>query len=59
MPGWLQVLSKINPLSYEVDGLRGVLLGTPNTLALDAVVLVVALVAALSAAAALLPRLAR
>ena len=59
MPGWLQVLSKINPLSYEVDGLRGVLLGTPNTLALDAVVLVVALVVALSAAAALLPRLAR
>ena len=59
MPGWLQVLSKINPLSYEVDGLRGVLLGTPNTLALDAAVLVVALVAALSAAAALLPRLAR
>jgi ABC-2 type transport system permease protein len=59
MPGWLQVISKINPLSYEVDGLRGVLLGTPNTLALDAVVLVVALVAALSAAAALLPRLAR
>ena len=59
MPGWLQVLSKINPLSYEVDGLRGVLLGTPNTLALDVGVLVVALVAALSAAAALLPRLAR
>jgi ABC-2 type transport system permease protein len=59
MPGWLQVLSKINPLSYEVDGLRGVLLGTPNTLALDVGVLVVALVVALSAAAALLPRLAR
>ena len=59
MPAWLQVISKINPLSYEVDGLRGVLLGTPNTLALDVGVLVVALVAALSAAAALLPRLAR
>ena len=59
MPGWLQVLSKINPLSYEVDGLRGVLLGTPNTLGLDIGVLVVALVVALSAAAALLPRLAR
>ena len=59
MPGWLQVLSKINPLSYEVDGLRGVLLGTPNTLALDVGVLVVALVAALGTAAALLPRLAR
>ena len=59
MPGWLQVLSKINPLSYEVDGLRGVLLGTPNTLGLDVGVLVVALLVALSAAAALLPRLAR
>ena len=59
MPGWLQVLSTINPLSYEVDGLRGVLLGTPNTLALDVGVLVVALVAALGTAAALLPRLAR
>jgi ABC-2 type transport system permease protein len=59
MPGWLQVISMINPLSYEVDGLRGVLLGTPNTLALDAAVLVVALVVALGAAAALLPRLAR
>ena len=59
MPAWLQVLSKINPLSYEVDGLRGVLLGTPNTLGLDIGVLVVALVVALSAAAALLPRLAR
>jgi ABC-2 type transport system permease protein len=59
MPGWLQALSKINPLSYEVDGLRGVLLGTPNTLGLDIGVLVVALIAALSAAAALLPRLAR
>jgi hypothetical protein len=35
------------------------LLGTPNTLALDAAVLVVALVVALGAAAALLPRLAR
>jgi ABC-2 type transport system permease protein len=59
MPGWLQVISKINPLSYEVDGLRGVLLGTPNTLALDVAVLVLALIVALSAAAALLPRLAR
>ena len=59
MPGWLQVISTFNPLSYEVDGLRGVLLGTPNTLALDAGVLVVALVIAISAAAALLPRLAR
>lgn len=26
MPGWLQVLSRINPLTYEVDGLRALML---------------------------------
>ncbi|MEE3715617.1 ABC transporter permease [Tumidithrix elongata RA019] len=26
MPGWLQVISHINPLTYEVDALRGVML---------------------------------
>jgi len=26
MPGWLQVISHLNPLTYEVDGLRGLLL---------------------------------
>lgn len=25
MPGWLQVISRLNPLSYTVDGLRGLL----------------------------------
>ena len=25
MPGWLQVVSRVNPLSYEVDALRGLL----------------------------------
>jgi ABC-2 type transport system permease protein len=28
MPGWLQAVSKVNPLSYEVDALRGLLIGT-------------------------------
>jgi ABC-2 type transport system permease protein len=23
MPGWLQVVSHLNPMSYEVDALRG------------------------------------
>ena len=23
MPGWLQAISKVNPLSYEVSALRG------------------------------------
>lgn len=59
MPGWLRVLSMINPLSYEVEALRGLLLGTPARLPLDFAVLLVALLAGITAAAALLPRLAR
>ncbi len=27
MPGWLHVIARINPLTYEVEGLRGFLLG--------------------------------
>jgi ABC-2 type transport system permease protein len=59
MPGWLQVISKCNPLSYEVDALRGLLIGTQAHLGLDVIVLVVATVAGVTAAAMLLPRLAR
>jgi ABC-2 type transport system permease protein len=59
MPGWLQGLSAANPMSYEVDALRGMLLGTPTALPLDFGVLAVAVVAGVAAAAALLPRLAR
>jgi ABC-2 type transport system permease protein len=59
MPGWLQVISKCNPLSYEVDALRGLLIGTPAHIGLDVLVLIVATVAAVTASAALLPRLAR
>jgi ABC-2 type transport system permease protein len=59
MPGWLQALSLINPLSYEVDALRGLLIGTPSFLLLDSIVLTVALVAGVTAASKLLPRLAR
>ncbi len=59
MPGWLQVISRCNPLSYEVDALRGLLIGTPAHLGLDVIVLVVATVVAVTASAALLPRLAR
>jgi ABC-2 type transport system permease protein len=59
MPAWLVVISAFNPLSYEVDGLRGVLLGTPSNLAIDFLILVVALVAMITAASSLLPRLAR
>jgi ABC-2 type transport system permease protein len=31
MPGWLQVVNHVNPLSYEVDALRGLLIGTRPT----------------------------
>lgn len=58
MPGWLQAVSKVNPLTYEVEALRGLLIGTPTTLWLDTVVLVAATVASITCAALLLPRLA-
>jgi len=59
MPGWLHAISIINPLSYEVDALRGLLLGTPSDLLVDTGVLIVALAAGVAAASALLGRLAR
>lgn len=59
MPGWLQVISKINPLSYQVDALRGLLLGTPSHLLLDYGVLIVAAALGIAAASSLLGRLAR
>ncbi|MEW1779806.1 ABC transporter permease [Streptomyces sp. NPDC086777] len=59
MPGWLQVVSKINPLSYQVDALRGLLLGTPAHLGLDFAVLAVAAALGITAASSLLGRLAR
>ncbi|MER6307490.1 ABC transporter permease [Streptomyces sp. NPDC001739] len=59
MPGWLQTVSRINPLSYQVDALRGLLLGTHAHLALDYAVLVAAAVAGIAAASSLLGRLAR
>jgi hypothetical protein len=39
MPGWLQGLSNVNPLSHEVDALRRLLIGTPAHLGLDYLVL--------------------
>jgi ABC-2 type transport system permease protein len=58
MPGWLRAISIVNPLSYEVNALRTLLLGLPGNLALDLGVLVVSVVAGVSVAAALLDRLA-
>ncbi|MBO0867870.1 MAG: ABC transporter permease [Micromonosporaceae bacterium] len=59
MPGWLRWLSHINPLSYEVEALRGLLIRTPARLPLDFGVLVGVCVLGILLAASLLGRLAR
>jgi ABC-2 type transport system permease protein len=59
MPGWLQGLTHVNPLSYEVDALRGLLVGTDSALGLDFGVLIAAAAAGIVAASTLLRRLAR
>jgi ABC-2 type transport system permease protein len=59
MPEWLKALSLVNPLTYEVDALRGLLIGTPSHLVLDFAVLAVALVAGVATASSLVGRLAR
>jgi ABC-2 type transport system permease protein len=56
MPAWLQALSKVNPLSYEVDALRALLIGTPFNPA-DIIVLVVAAMIGIATASTLLRRL--
>jgi ABC-2 type transport system permease protein len=56
MPSWLHVLSKVNPLSYEVDALRALLIGTPFNPA-DFLVLLVAALAGIATASTLLRRL--
>lgn len=59
MPGWLQVISHINPLSYEVNALRNLLVGIPSNLALDFGVLILAAVVGIAAASSTLGRLVR
>jgi ABC-2 type transport system permease protein len=59
MPGWLQVINHVNPLSYEVEALRGLLIHTPARYLLDVVVLVASAAAAIAVAASLLGRLVR
>jgi ABC-2 type transport system permease protein len=59
MPGWVRVLSKVNPLSYEVDALRALLIGTSANLALDFGVLALAVIAGVACASSLIERLAR
>jgi ABC-2 type transport system permease protein len=59
MPGWLRVITRFNPLSYEVDALRYLLIGIPTNLGLDLGVLIGVTIAGIAAAAMLLPRLAK
>lgn len=58
MPDWLKVLATINPLSYEVDVLRTLMLGQPVTanLALDFVVLLAVAILLVLIGARLYPR---
>ena len=57
MPGWLQALSTINPLRYEIDALRGLLIGTPSNLPQDLAVLLLACVLGIATSSRLLRRL--
>ena len=59
MPRWLRYLSAVNPLSYEVNALRGLLIGMPSNLLVDVGVLVVAAVLGVVSASLLLRRLVR
>jgi ABC-2 type transport system permease protein len=59
MPGWLQVLSKVNPLTYEVDALRSMLTGVSGHVGLDFAVLVGWVVVGVVASSSLVGRLAR
>jgi ABC-2 type transport system permease protein len=59
MPGWVRWVALINPLSYEVNALRALLLGLPGNLWLDFGVLTFAAVLGVTVASSLLGRLAR
>jgi ABC-2 type transport system permease protein len=57
-PGWLQVVARVNPLTYEVHGMRQLLLGISagGTLWIDFAVGVLFLTLAASLAAKMYPR---
>lgn len=62
MPSWLQTVAKGNPLTYEVDGLRGLMLPgypTSHPIVLDLGALAVMLLVLVLIGAKLYPRLAR
>ena len=59
MPGWLQAISKVNPLILRGHALRGLLIGLPTNLPLDFAVLAGSTVAGVTVSSLLLPRLAK
>lgn len=62
MPGWLKVVAQINPLTYEVDALRGMMLvgGTSvHGILLDFVALIVSTIVLVAIGAKLYPTVAR
>lgn len=48
LPGWLQAVAQVNPLSYTVDAARGLALGRPDNAALGISLLISAVLAAVS-----------
>jgi ABC-2 type transport system permease protein len=57
MPGWLQAVSRANPLTYQVEVLRRLLVGVgPDRVLLDAAVLVAATVVMVAIASRTFPR---
>ena len=59
MPKWVRVVSHGNPLTYEVNALRGLLLGVHTNVLADMGILLGSVVLAVAAASAVLPRLVR
>lgn len=59
MPGWVKGLAMGNPLSYEVEMMRGLLLGEPASYLRDLGVLVLAVIVMIVVASSLLGRLSR
>jgi ABC-2 type transport system permease protein len=61
MPAWLQVISRINPLTYEVDALRAMMLSAGTSsygVGVDLVVLIIATIILVAIGARLYPRVA-
>jgi ABC-2 type transport system permease protein len=62
MPPWLKAIASLNPLTYEVDGLRAMMIkGAPSTFGLNIDFLILAAVFALLVviAARIYPRMAQ